>query len=79
MSKLGTAAKALSSYLNEFGTGSPDWYFTALEETGADFYFDDQETQAADPSHQSDLFILCDGLRSLRVEYFPHLARWAVN
>lgn len=76
---IATAAKDLANYLNEFGTSDPDWYWTALQVTNADAFFDEEETNAADPSMSSDIFILDNGLRRLRVEYLPQHQRWEIN
>ena len=72
-----TTAEKLARHLNNNGD-EPDWYWGALEHTGAASFYDEARTNEADPSYASDVVILSDGDIVVEVSHNPQAGEWSV-
>ena len=76
VSSVARVTEKLVDYLNTGGDKGPDWYYEALDKTGADLYFSEELTADKDPTAASDVFVLTDGSEKYVVEYDERDGQW---
>ena len=75
-SKMDQAAGRLIKHLESGGDRGPNWYWEALEKTGADAYFDETASMKLDPTGRSTVYVLRDGADQKIIQYSEHRDQW---